>query len=70
MLTLDSVLERAADVRFRTVGDEGVVLRQSTAEVSGLNEVAARLFNLLGDGLILYAMPSISSHRSPSGHFL
>jgi hypothetical protein len=47
MLTLDSVLRRAADVRYRRVGDESVVLRQRAAEVLGLNEVGGRLFDLL-----------------------
>ena len=47
MVTLSSVLERTADIRYRLVGDEAVVVRQTTAEIAGLNEVAARLFDLL-----------------------
>jgi hypothetical protein len=47
MLTLDSILRRAADVRHRLVGEEAVVLRQRAGEVLGLNEVGGRLLDLL-----------------------
>ncbi len=43
----DTILRRCADVRFRTVLDEGVVIKQETAEVLVLNEVAARTLELL-----------------------
>lgn len=42
-------MRRRGDVRFRTVGGEAVVVRQSAAEVLVLNEVAARLL-ALADG--------------------
>jgi hypothetical protein len=42
-----TVLRRRADVRFRTVLDEGVVIQQETAEVLVLNEVGARVLELL-----------------------
>lgn len=35
------------DVRFRVVGDEGVVVRQKDAEVLALNGVGARVLTLL-----------------------
>ena len=41
----------APDVRFRRVGDETVVLRQSNAEVLVVNEVAGRIVQCLRDGL-------------------
>lgn len=43
----DLVLRRSPDVRFRTVLDEGVVIKQDTAEVLVLNEVGARVLELL-----------------------
>ncbi|MEM1247885.1 MAG: PqqD family protein [Acidobacteriota bacterium] len=35
------------DVRFRVVGDEAIVIRQQAAEVLVLNEVGARILQLL-----------------------
>jgi hypothetical protein len=46
-LDRDLVLRRNSDVRFRTVLDEGVVIKQDTAEVLVLNEVGARVLELL-----------------------
>jgi hypothetical protein len=43
----DAVLRRCRDVRFRTVLDEGVVIKQGSAEVLVLNEVGARTLELL-----------------------
>jgi hypothetical protein len=43
----DAVFRRRPDVRFRTVLDEGVVIKQDTAEVLVLNEVGARVLDLL-----------------------
>src|SRR5262245_46673977 len=43
----DTLLRRRSDVRFRTVLDEGVVIKQDTAEVLVLNEVGARVLELL-----------------------
>lgn len=45
----DSVLRRAADVRFRVVDGEGVVVRQAAGEVLVLNDVATRIL-ALADG--------------------
>jgi coenzyme PQQ synthesis protein D (PqqD) len=45
----DSVLRRAADVRFRVVDGEGVVVRQAAGEVLVLNGVATRIL-ALADG--------------------
>lgn len=46
-LKANSVLRRAADVRFRAVADETVVIRQEAAEALVLNEVAGRLLELI-----------------------
>lgn len=45
-----SILKAAPDVRFRVVDREAVVVRQKSAEVLVLNEVAARLL-ALADGV-------------------
>ncbi|HYG61390.1 MAG TPA: PqqD family protein [Thermoanaerobaculia bacterium] len=45
-LALRSILRRRADVRFRVIDREAVVVRQSAAEVVVLNEVAARILTL------------------------
>ena len=49
----DQRLQVAADVRFRPVFDEGVVIRQRAAEVLVLNEVGTRILELLSDELTL-----------------
>jgi hypothetical protein len=41
------VLRPRGDVRFRIVADEGVVIRQQAAEVLVVNEVGARILQLL-----------------------
>ena len=43
----EAVFRRCRDVRFRTVLDEGVVIKQDTAEVLVLNEVGARVLELI-----------------------
>lgn len=45
-----SILKTAPDVRFRVVDREAVVVRQRSAEVLVMNEVAARLL-ALADGV-------------------
>lgn len=47
MLTLESILKRAAEVRYRRVGEELVVLKQEAAEILGLNESGGRILDLL-----------------------
>jgi hypothetical protein len=44
-----SVLRRRADVRYRVIDEEGVVVRQSAGEVLVLNETATRIL-ALADG--------------------
>jgi len=44
-----SVLKRGADVRYRLIDGEAVVVRQRAAEVLVLNEIAARIL-ALADG--------------------
>lgn len=41
----------ASDVRYRVIGDEAVVVRQGEGDVLVLNEVAARVLQLAGEGL-------------------
>ncbi|MBV8203287.1 MAG: PqqD family protein [Acidobacteria bacterium] len=45
-----TVLRRRADVRFRVIDEEGVVVRQSAGEVLVLNDLATRIL-ALADGL-------------------
>jgi hypothetical protein len=40
-----------ADVRYRQLADEGIVLRQKAGEVLVLNEVGVRVVALLDEGL-------------------
>lgn len=47
MITRETVLARAKDVRYRQVGGEAVVVRQAQSEVLGLNEVGGRVLALL-----------------------
>jgi coenzyme PQQ biosynthesis protein PqqD len=46
-LSLDDVIRRRSDIRFRRVKDEWVVIRQTAAEVLVLNEWAGRVLELL-----------------------
>ena len=50
MLNPELILHKKDDVRYRVVGDEGVVVRQTDAEVIAVNEVGARILELLTDG--------------------
>jgi hypothetical protein len=45
-----TVLIRRADVRFRVIDDEGVVVRQSAGEVLVLNDLGTRIL-AMADGL-------------------
>lgn len=47
MPTPDRVLKHRDDVRYRIVGDEAVVVRQNAAEVIALNDVGARVLELI-----------------------
>jgi len=47
---VDSVLGRRADVRFRVIDTEGVVVRQSAGEVLVLNDLGTRIL-ALADGV-------------------
>lgn len=49
-IALSSVLKPARDLRFRRVDDDMVVVRQRSAEVLVLNDVAASLLEL-ADGM-------------------
>lgn len=50
MRTAATVLRPRPDVRFRRIDTDGVVLVQGTAQVLGLNEVGARLLELVSGG--------------------
>jgi hypothetical protein len=50
MITVDDVFRPRSDVRFRVVGDEGVLVRQEAAEVIAVNEVGASVLALLDSG--------------------
>ena len=43
----DSVLMRRPDVRYRDVGDEGIIVSQDQGEVVAVNQVGARLLSLI-----------------------
>ncbi len=47
MIDSELILERAPDVRYRLVHDEGVVIRQEAGEALVLNEVGARILDLI-----------------------
>ena len=47
MSNLDRVLKHKDDVRYRVVGEEAVVVRQNAAEVLALNDVGARILELI-----------------------
>ena len=46
MSAVSAIYRRAADVRYRVVDGEAVVLSQNRGEVLGLNDVGARLLEL------------------------
>ena len=47
MPKLDRVLKHKDDVRYRVVGEEAVVVRQNAAEVIAVNDVGARILELI-----------------------
>jgi len=48
---MSSLFRVSPDIRYRVIDDEAVVVRQSEGDVLVLNEVAARVLQLVGDGL-------------------
>lgn len=46
-ITPTTVLRKRSDIRYRRIGGEAVVLRQSTAEVLVLNELAGEILDLV-----------------------
>lgn len=46
-IALNSVPTRRPDMRFRVVGDEGIIVSQDQAEVIAVNEVGARVLSLV-----------------------
>ncbi len=55
-LSLSSVLVRADDLRFRQVLGEGLAVKQSTAAVVGINEVEARIVELIDGNMSIDAL--------------
>ena len=47
MTNYEKPYQRSSEVRYRIVGDKAVVVRQDLAEVMLLNEVGARVLDLL-----------------------
>ena len=47
MIEASMVLKRCADARYRNIGGEGVVVRQTAGEVLVLNEIGVRVLVLL-----------------------
>lgn len=47
MPKLERVLKHKDDVRYRVVGEEAIVVRQNAAEVIALNDVGARILELI-----------------------
>lgn len=47
MIETGTVLKRCADTRYRNIGGEGVVVRQTAGEVLVLNEIGVRVLELL-----------------------
>ena len=48
---MPSAFRIAPDVRFRVIDDEAVVVRQREGDVLVFNQVAARVIQLVGEGL-------------------
>jgi PqqD family protein of HPr-rel-A system len=53
-----AALRTRADVRFRVIAGEAVVLRQEAGETFVLNEVGARLLQWIAEGLPAAALPA------------
>ena len=50
---MPSAFRIAPDVRYRVIDDEAVVVRQREGDVLVFNQVAARVIQLVGEGLSL-----------------
>ncbi len=49
MIEAHTVFKTCADARYRNIGDEGVVVRQTAGEVLVLNAVGVRVLELLAE---------------------
>ncbi len=47
MIEAGTILKKCADARYRNVGGEGIVVRQTAGEVLVLNDVGVRVLELL-----------------------
>jgi hypothetical protein len=50
MIESTTVFRKCSDARYRNIGGEGIVVRQTAGEVLVLNGVGARVLDLLGSG--------------------
>lgn len=61
-MDLATIVRRSPDTRYRRVQDEGVVIRQSTAEALVVNELGARLLDLIdGEAAVRNLVDSIEA---------
>ncbi len=60
-IELDSIFRKLPDARYRNVGGEGIVVRQSAGEVLVLSEVGARVLDLIESGKALREMLAVLS---------
>ena len=56
MISADSTFAVRADVRYRLIDDEAVVVQQTANQVIVLNEVSARILDSAAQGLAVEAM--------------
>jgi len=50
MIESTTVFRKCSDARYRNIGGEGIVVRQTAGEVLVLNEVGVRVLDLLAKG--------------------
>ena len=50
MIESTTVFRKCSDTRYRNIGGEGIVVRQTAGEVLVLNEVGVRVLDLLAKG--------------------
>jgi len=53
MIESATVFRKCSDARYRNIGGEGIVVRQTAGEVLVLNGVGARVLDLLGSGAVV-----------------
>ena len=56
MIEATATFRRCSDARHRNIGNEGVVVRQRAGEVMVVNEIGARVLDLVEAGMSIEAM--------------